>query len=376
MVQKTKRGRGSIAYVREMMEKLGMTKPLLVAGRTLSPVFYEKALPQDACVHFGGYHANPAWEDCAAGCALYRENGCDGIISLGGGSAMDTAKSIKAMLIAQTEEQARNCDFTDARLPHIAIPATAGTGSEATQFAVMYFAGKKHTLTHPALLPDGVILDADLLDTLPEYHKKASALDALCQGIESYWANAANDDSHVQAYLAIIGVLDNLKKYIAGDKAAAEGMLEAAYRGGRAIQISRTTAAHAMSYGLAAATGIAHGHACALTLPYLCDQMVNNEDALPRLMNLAADMRLGSELVISRLLSGILIDLEMEAPDMPDDAALDALAATVNPTRLGNHPVPLTRDDLKRIYRCAFIRKKGPERQACIDIWKYYGSNA
>lgn len=374
MVQKMKRGRGSIAFVRDMMTKLGITRPLLVGSKSLAPMFFEKALPQDACVYFGGYHPNPAWEDCAAGCKLYLENGCDGIISLGGGSAMDTAKSIKSMLLTGCdEEKARSCELPERKLPHIAIPATAGTGSEATQFAVMYFAGKKHTLTHPALLPEGVILDADLLDTLPEYHKKASALDALCQGMESYFANAADDESRVQAYLAIIGVLDNLKGYLAGDRTAAEGMLDAAYRGGRAIQLTRTTAAHAMSYGLAALTGIAHGHAVALTMPYLWDAMVNNEDVLPGLMNMAADMRLGSELLVSRLISGMLIDLDMEAPEKPDDAAIDALTDTVNPARLGNHPVEMTREEIKRIYRCAFIRKKGAERQACLDIWRYYG---
>lgn len=373
MIQKVKRGRGSLSYVRDMMEKLGMTKPLVVCGNTLAPVFYEKALPEGECVRFSGYHPNPAWEDCAAGAALYRENGCDGIVSLGGGSAMDTAKSIKALLLTGNEEKAKNCEFPDVKLPHIAIPATAGTGSEATQFAVMYFGGKKHTLTHPALLPDGVILDASLLDTLPEYHKKASALDALCQGMESYWAKATTEDSQVDAYLAIIGVLDNVRAYLAGDPHAADEMLEAAYRGGRAIQVSRTTAAHAMSYGIAGHFGIAHGHACMLTLPWLWEAMLNNEDVLPILMDLAQKMRLGSELVVPRLLTGIMIDLGMEAPDMPDDATLDALTETVNPARLGNHPAPLDKADLKRIYRCAFIKKRGAERQACIDIWKYYG---
>ena len=374
MIQKTKRGRGSLGKVRELMEKLNITKPLLVTGNTLAPVFYEKALPEAECVRFSGYHPNPAWEDVAAAVALYRENGCDGIISLGGGSAMDTAKSVKAILLAGgDEEKAKVCDFGEGTVPHIAIPATAGTGSEATQFAVMYFGGKKHTLIHPALLPDGVILDASLLDTLPEYHKKAAALDALCQGIESFWAVAATEDSQVDAFLAVIGMLDNVRGYLAGDPNAAEGMLEAAYRGGRAIQVSRTTAAHAMSYGIAAATGIAHGHACALTLPWLWEAMVNNEDVLPTLMDLSAKMRLGSELVVPRFLSGMLIELGMEPPEMPEDSVLDALTKTVNPQRLTNHPAPLTEEDLRRIYRCAFIRKKGAERQACIDIWKYYG---
>ena len=99
MIQKVRRGLGSIAQVRDLMEKLGMKKPLLVCGNTLAGVFYDKVMPEGECVRFGGYHANPAWEDCANALDLYREGGCDGIISLGGGSAMDTAKGIKALLL-------------------------------------------------------------------------------------------------------------------------------------------------------------------------------------------------------------------------------------------------------------------------------------
>ena len=114
----------------------------------------------------------------------------------------------------------------------------------------MYENGQKISIGHPCLLPEGVILDSALLDSLPDYHRKSCALDALSQGIESYWSRAATEESRVHAYLAILGVLDNLKAYLAGDAHAADEMLEAAYQSGRAIQITRTTAAHAMSYQL------------------------------------------------------------------------------------------------------------------------------
>lgn len=373
MVQKVLRGRGKLAGVTELMNKLGMKKPLLVCGKHMAKVFAGTVSGVDYA-HFGGYHPNPDFADCAAGADTYRAAGCDGIISLGGGSAMDTAKAVKALLIADSAENAMKSNLPDdAVLPHIAIPGTAGTGAEATQIAVMYVDNQKLSLSHPALLPEGIILDAALLDTLPEYHKKACALDALCQGIESYWAKAATGESQVHAYLAIIGVLDNIRGYLAGDPHAAEAMLEAAYRSGRAIQISRTTAAHAMSYQITKKLGLAHGHACMLTLPVLWDAMIDNTDALSVLMDLAQKMRLGSEYMGSRLLTGLLIDLGMEPEAMPDEATLDALADSVNVERLGNHPVPLTRDELKKIYRRAFTRRAGADRQVCIDLWKYYG---
>lgn len=372
MVQKILRGRGKLARVTELMDKLNMKKPLLVCGDHLAGVF--AGTVKADFVHFKGYHPNPDYADCAAGAAMYRENGCDGIISLGGGSAMDTAKAVKAMLIAENEEKALASDLPgEAVLPHIAIPGTAGTGAEATQIAVVYVDNQKVSISHPVLLPEGIVLDAALLDTLPEYHKKACAMDALCQGIESYWAAAATEDSRVHAYLSIIGVLDNIRAYLAGDPKAAEAMLEASYRSGRAIQISRTTAAHAMSYQITKKLGLAHGHACILTLPVLWDVMIDCEDALPVLMDLAQKMRLGSEYMGSRLLAGMIIDLGLEPETVPDEDTLNALADSVNVERLGNHPMPLTRDQLKSVYRRAFTRRAGADRQVCIDLWKYYG---
>ena len=289
-------------------------------------------------------------------------------------SVEDTAKAVKAYLLADTPEDAMHSRLPQGRgMPHIAIPATAGTGSEATETAVMYVDGQKLSLCHPALLPEGVVLDASLLATLPEYHKKACALDALCQGIESYWARGATEDSQVDAFLAITGVLDNLRAYLAGDEAAAAGMLEAAYRSGKAIQVSRTTAAHAMSYQITKRLGLAHGHACMLTLPILWVDMLQHEDALPVVMDLAQKMRLGSEYMAPRLLAGMLIDLGLEPEVMPDEALLDALADSVNTQRLSNHPMPLTRDELKSVYRRAFTRRAGADRQVCIDLWQYYG---
>lgn len=377
MIQKVLRGRGSLSRVSALMDKLSITHPLLVCGDRLAEAFFDKALPAGQCVRFSAYHPNPDFSDCAAGAEKYRREGCDGLISLGGGSAMDTAKAVKALLMADTPEKAMRNELREdaAAVPHIAIPATAGTGSEATETAVMYVDGQKLSLCHPALLPEGVVLDASLLDTLPEYHKKSCALDALCQGIESYWAKRATEDSQVQAYLAIIGVLDNLRPYLAGDQHAAEEMMEAAYRSGRAIQMTRTTAAHAMSYQLTKKLGIAHGHACALTLPILWEQMMDNEDVLPTLMDLASKMRLGSEYMGPRLVEGMLIDLGLEPDAMLDEATLDELADSVNVERLSNHPVPLNREELKSVYRRAFMPKRGPERQACLDIWRYYGQN-
>ena len=371
--QIVRRGRGSLSKVPEVMEKLGISRPLIVGSRHLTGTLLRKAPALLSAPVFDGYHPNPELSDAVPGAETFRKGLCDGMIAIGGGSALDTAKAVKAILHAGSAENALAGRFPEKMgTPLIAIPGTAGTGAEATQNAVIYVENRKQSLSHPALRPDGVILDADLLDTLPEYHKKSAALDALSQGIESYWCKAETEDSRVHAYLAILGVLDNLKAYLAGDPHAAEEMLDAAFQSGKAIQVTRTTAAHAMSYQLTKTMGLAHGHACMLTLPVLWKMMQDREDMKDVLRDLSAKMRLGDPQMVPKLLRGILFDLEMEIPKMPDGETLTALAESVNTERLGNHPVAMTKEDVREAYRRAFVPMNGLEKQACTDIWKYY----
>ena len=374
--QKVIRGRGSMKKLPELMEKLSVRKPLIIGYDFLTGKLMKKAPVLLSSPVFADFQSNPELADSEAGLQLYLREGCDGLISIGGGSSIDTAKAIKARMLAESEEDLKaNRYGREAVCPHIAIPGTAGTGSEATQIAVVYVSGSKLSLNHPDLRPDGVVLDADLLDTLPLYHKKSCALDALAQGIESYWSRGADDDSRVHAFLAFTGVLDNLKAYLAGDPHAAEEMLDASFQSGKAIQITRTTAAHAMSYRLTKTLGVAHGHACMLTLPTLWEMMLDNEDMKDVLEDLSAKMRLGDPRMGPKLLRGILYDLEMEIPPMPDAKALDELADSVNTERLNNHPVKLTREEVRRAYVRSLTPLCDNEKQACLDIWKYYGRN-
>ena len=373
MVQKVIRGRGSIGKTPVMLEKLGIKRPMIIGSVHLTGRLLKKNPSLLTSPVFSDYHPNPDLNDAVPAMNLYRRENCDGIISIGGGSAMDTAKAVKALLFAESPDNALEGGFPDRmELQHLAVPGTAGTGSEATQNAVVYIGNRKVSLSHPDLRPDGVILDADLLDTLPEYFKKSASLDALSQGIESYWCAEANDDSRVHAYLAVLGVLDNLKAYLAGDPHAAEEMMDASFQSGKAIQITRTTAAHAMSYQLTKTMGYAHGHACMLTLPVLWEMMEEHEELKTILNDLSRKIRLSDPRAVPKLLRGILYDLEMEIPDRPAEDVLDRLADAVDPQRLGNHPVSMTREEVKQAYRKAFTPLCAAEKQACLDLWKYY----
>ena len=366
LMQHVVKGRGCLNadVMAELMKKLSMQRPLLVCSQRMEANFAARTgmhLPL-----FSGFHPNPDLLDATAGAEMYRALECDGLISIGGGSAMDTAKAVKSMLLNEDVEAVKASQLPqDVKLPHIAIPGTAGTGAEATPFAVVYVNNQKLSLDHPALLPEAVVLDGSLLSTLPAYHKKACAMDALCQGIESWWAVHATAESRMHAEQCIVGVLRHFDAYLAGDADAADSILDAAFESGRAIHISRTTAAHAMSYQITKQVGPAHGHACMLTLPHLWRHMGDT----PVLRELARIMGVKD---VPELLLGLLAATDMLSDVMPEDTTLDALTASVDVQRLGNHPDQLSEEDLRAIYVQAFTPVMEDERARLASLWRAY----
>ncbi|MFK7911772.1 MAG: phosphonoacetaldehyde reductase [Akkermansiaceae bacterium] len=208
------------------------------------------------------------------------------IIAVGGGSVMDVAKLIKCF--AQANEQIDEVlysasDATPSSVALFAIPTTAGSGSEATQFAVLYDRGTKYSVTHPKLLPDAAWVLPSLLSSVPQNIAAAAAMDSFCQGVESYWSIHSTDKSKELARQAICLSWDfMLPAVVDRDQAALEAMGEAAHLAGMAINLTKTTAAHSLSYALTAYFGLAHGHAVGLMLPdiYQYNEGVENDDIL------------------------------------------------------------------------------------------------
>ena len=194
-------------------------------------------------------------------------NDFDIIIAIGGGSVMDFAKAFRYYL------------KSDKKL--IAIPTTAGTGAESTQFAVIYIDGIKHSLDEKSILPDYAIVDSQFVENNPKYLKACTAMDAYCHAIESYWAVKSTPSSREYAKEAILLCKDNIIGYVnSNDKAFAEKMMLAANLAGKAINISRTTAAHAISYTITSKYGIPHGHAVALSVGdlFICNSTINENN--------------------------------------------------------------------------------------------------
>lgn len=311
-------------------------------------------------VRFSDFQPNPSYESVIKGVELFRRSGCDTIIAVGGGSAIDVAKCIK--LFAYMDDSVSYLEQTiktnDIRL--IAVPTTAGTGTEATRFAVIYHNGIKQSVSDESCIPDAVFFDTTVLDTLPEYHRKASMLDALCHAMESYWSVNSTEESRVYSCNAIVGILRNMQAYLHNESIGNEGMLMAANEAGKAINITQTTAGHAMCYKLTDLYGIAHGHAAALCvsvlLPYIVDNMdkcadVRGRDYLEKILVEMTEV-FGCDSIrdVIRLYDNLLLSMDLPVPDIKE-ADVSILRDSVNIVRLKNTPVYLESENIEKLYR-------------------------
>lgn len=183
---------------------------------------------------FSEFKSNPKYEEIKNGVALFKREKFNKIVSFGGGSTIDVAKCIKAFYSLDNELDFLENKYKYNNIIHIAIPTTAGTGSESTEFAVMYYNDCKYSISQGFIFPDYAILDSSLLKSLPEYQRKSTLLDALCQSIESYWSKGANEESRAYSKLSIKLIMNNYKEYITNNKYYNE-IMKASNLSGKAI---------------------------------------------------------------------------------------------------------------------------------------------
>lgn len=300
---------------------------------------------------FSDFTPNPLQEQVDKGVELFLSAGCDAMIAVGGGSAIDVAKCIKLA-----------CLDSIGSIPFVAIPTTAGTGSESTHNAVVYLDGVKQTVTDDRILPDIALLEPSVLDTLPLYQKKCTMMDALCQGIESWWSVNSTDESKTYSKMAVELITAHWKRYIfENDKEAAQQIMLAANYSGRAINLAQTTAAHAMSYKITSMYGLPHGHAVAVCLPEiwlfmlehleLCVDSRGQNEMASTFTDIAASLGFSTPIKAVNFIRTMLLTMDLSNPKAKDrEQELTLLAKSVNPIRMKNNPVPISESTAYQLY--------------------------
>lgn len=358
-----------ISNLREALE--GVTKVFLVCDSSFPFLNIKVDIENMGSPHvmFSDFTPNPLYEQVCKGIDLFQITKCDSILAVGGGSAIDVAKCIKLAVLAKEGNASLipplvstrvECD--GSKIPFVAIPTTAGTGSESTHNAVMYYEGAKQTVTNDGILPDYAILEPSVLKTLPLYQKKCTMMDALCQGIESWWSVNSTDESYEYSCKAIELIMANWRKYIfENDSEAAANIMLGANYGGRAINITATTAAHAMSYKITSFYKFPHGHAVAVCLPEIWEYMTvhmdkcldaRGKDYLARIFDdISKAMGCTSVKESVGMFRELMAEMELANPLANNkEDEIDILSHSVNPVRLKNNPVELNEEAIKGLY--------------------------
>lgn len=281
----------------------------------------------------------------------------DAIMALGGGSVIDFAKLYRAATDNKLnlEDYFLKPSVLIRKTPLIAIPTTAGTGSEATRFAVIYINGEKKSLDATAVMPDYALADSHMLADSPKQLKASCGMDTLAQAMEGYWAKGATADSDKYALEAIQLCRENLVDFVCTNSATAhDNMMRASHLAGKCINIARTTAAHALSYKFTQLYGIPHGHAVALSLPGLSElhyQKASEGSILKDKMHNLLQLLQITPTNIRGWFHEIYkqIDLEYKLHNLKI-IDLDSIINGVNTERLSNNPLNLTKADLRKLF--------------------------
>ena len=356
---------GSIAKVKEIIELRPRTGLFVVLDSQAymasgAAAVLDETFSQYATTRFSGFDINPKIQEVERGIEMLRECGADLIVAVGGGTALDLSKLIG--VLAAQEGTARDVIAGDAKITcrgteTIVVPTTAGTGSEATHFAVVYMDESKHSVAHQYLLPEYAVIDPTLSYSLPPQQTAATGLDVLCHAVESLWSVGGTEASQQYAREAIQLAVEHLSTSVnCPTPESREGMSKAAHLSGKAINVSKTTAAHALSYFLGAEYNLPHGIAVALTLSPLlaynaqvsemdCADPRGPEQVRIRIKQIVE--LLGAENVasacrkIKQLLHELNCPLSLGEVGV-DSAALQRLISGVNQERLSNNPRSMT----------------------------------
>ena len=362
-------GRDWLLYLQQVLTETQSKKPMLICGKHILKQEELKDFISNSQYQFTvftDFQPNPEYSSAINAAEVFQKQHCDFMLAIGGGSAIDTAKCARRFSGMDLSKDCQIQTSKDNRVKMLAIPTTAGSGSEATRFAVIYRNNQKYSVSGDDMLPDYVILDPGLLYDLPDYHKKSCFLDALCQAVESWWSLKASEESIAYSKKAIVLLMKNFKKYFSLNtngldkndkdrtiiKTIYADVLLGAHYAGKAINITTTTAAHAMSYGLTKKFGLAHGHAVALCMIQVWQNLLKSNNQNLDFILKDISQAFGSNTKEGALNKFMLIlnDLQMAVPHDVSKNAIQQLAETVNIQRLGNHPVQLQFEDLYVMY--------------------------
>ncbi len=366
-------GPDSIEQIADIVKDYGATRVLIISDKGVARaglIERPMALLEAAGITVSILDDTPPEPEVEQANAIFtaaKNSGCDMVVGIGGGSAMDVAKLIAVLLNNDVtlRELLNRAPIAKRGLPTLMIPTTAGTGSETTPNSIVLVPEDelKVGIVSPKLMPDCVILDPKMTLGLPPAITASTGMDALCHAIECYTSKKGNPFSEMIALKAISLISRSIRRAFntGADIDARHDMLLGAMYGGMCIATSSTTAVHALAYPLGGKYRIAHGVSNAILLPFVMRfNAVGNED---KFRDVAVAMGLDVDPADSKAATEKFIEAIFELNrdlQIPSDlkrwnitaADLDTLVeGAAKVTRLlDNNPRPMDKNDIRAIY--------------------------
>ena len=366
-------GPDSIEQIADIVKDYGASRVLIISDKGVARaglIDRPKALLEAAGIAVSildDTPPEPEVEQANAIVTAAKNSGCDMVVGIGGGSAMDVAKLTAVLLNNDVtlRELLDKAPIPRRGLPTLMIPTTAGTGSETTPNSIVLVPEDelKVGIVSPKLMPDCVILDPNMTLGLPPAITASTGMDALCHAIECYTSKKGNPFSEMIALKAISLITRSIRRAFktGTDIDARHDMLLGAMYGGMCIATSSTTAVHALAYPLGGKYRIAHGVSNAILLPFVMRfNAVGNED---KFRDVAVAMGLDVDPADSKAATGKFIEAIFELNRdlrIPSDlkrwnitaADLETLVeGAAKVTRLlDNNPRPMGKADIRAIY--------------------------
>ncbi len=357
-------GAGAVESLPDELEKRGIRRQLLVtdAGLARTPVFAKVAALAPGAVVYSRVEPNPTEQNVLEGVAAYGENGCDGIVGLGGGSPLDAAKAIRlkvthALPLAEYDDLLDGAERITANVPpYLAIATTSGTGSEVSRSTVITLAAtnRKTVIFSPHLIPSLAIADPELTLALPPHITAGTGMDAFTHNVEAYLSRGYHPICDAVGIRGARLAWENLPRVMArpDDLEARTSMMMASIMGAIAFQ-KGLGATHSLAHPLSSDCGMHHGTANAVLLPHVLE--FNRPAVADRLADLVEQFGGGEAVERVRELNRIvgiaprLRDFgvrEEQLPALADKAVQDGCHQL--------NPRACSREDLLEMYRAAY----------------------